>query len=732
MFPFDLKRGIKTEILSKILILMCLSIAIIVAYSYIKSKEANIETAEGFAQKLNSSSISQTSNYLRTASTIIKNAAMLLKDQDIVADVNAPIMRYMLDVLRTTDQIATLTFTSEKGVLIAATDLSGFSKNLLKSEMVTEGDGYPLQTMEEDHKEKNDTYYFDRNGRYMSNRAIAENIPNFRKLSWYKAAANTTKIVWSDIHLLPSNNLPGISCSMPIYSADNNLKGVISADLTTNDISSILNEMRINDGTRTFIVNLEGQIIADSDMSQNIPLINTQPDEATATTILKASATNEDTNLSKAIEYYKNTTKINGSVLNLSFNIKNEKGEDHIVIATRFPEAFKLNWKIFSFTPIADLTDKLVSIQTNLFYISIFILLIVITFIYFQTQSLSEPIVELTQEASKIRKLELDEGIYLKSNIVELQELSNSMKDLKSNFTMFAKYIPKGLVEKLVHSGQKATLGGSLNNITIMFSDVESFSTVSENMLPEQLMLHLSDYFEELTKVIMDNNGSIDKFIGDAIMAFWGAPEVDHNQPYNSCRAALLCQQKLRIMNKYWQSVNKPMLKTRIGIHKGSAVVGNVGSSERMNYTAIGDSVNLASRLEGINKMYGTYIIISQTVKDTLPEGFITRPVDIVTVKGKTQGIKAYELVGLNGDPRIQAIPPEHQVFYTTFTKAFDLYISRQWKESKELLQNLKADNDTIYKINDRLIDMYIGRCDTFLTAPPPDNWNGVTHLQEK
>jgi len=741
MIP-NLKRKIKTEILSKTLILIFLSIAIMLAYSFVKSKEANIETAESFAQKLNSSSISQTSNYLKAARIVTENASLLLNEQDLVSDLNAPIVRYMLDTLRMTDQIVSLTFASENGIHISAVDLSSFSNSFLKSSQIPDEAGYFLHIMEETQKENSNIYFFDKKGIYLSTKVSTQPFPQFRKSPWYKAAASAVKTIWSDIHILPSNQLPGISCSTPIYDTNLNLKGVISADLTTSDISSILNEMRINDSTRTFIVNLDGQIIADSDMPQNLHTTGnvtlsetsseTKPNENIASPILHASMLGDNNILVKSIEYYKNELKIKGSSLNMFFNIKGDKGSDNIVVATRFPEAFKLNWKIFSFTPVADLTNKLVGIQTNLFYISIFILLIVIAFIYFQTQSLSEPIVELTQEASKIKRLELDEGIHLKSNIIELQELGTSMKELKANFAMFAKYIPKGLVKKLVDSGQKVSLGGSLNNITLMFSDVESFSTLSEKMLPEQLMLHLSDYFEELTKVIMENNGSIDKFIGDAIMAFWGAPEIDHNQSYNSCRAALLCQQKLRMINKYWQSMNKPMLKTRIGIHKGSAIVGNVGSSERMNYTAIGDSVNLASRLEGINKMYGTSIIISQTVKETLPPGFITRPVDIVAVKGKNQGIKAYELVGLKGDPRLQSIPEEHQKFYEDFTHAFDLYISRRWQEAKELLETLKADNENVYHISDKLTDIYIDRCNAFLETPAPDDWDGIIRLQEK
>ena len=298
---------------------------------------------------------------------------------------------------------------------------------------------------------------------------------------------------------------------------------------------------------------------------------------------------------------------------------------------------------------------------------------------------------------------------------------------MRMSMRAFSKFIPKVLVAKLLRTNQTVKIGGKLKRVTLLFSDVVNFTSVSESYPPEKLVVHLSEYFEEVTQIIMKANGTIDKYIGDAVMAFWGAPIVDKDQALNACRAALALQHRLGNLNRQWAVEGKPVLETRVGIHTGDVIVGNMGSSDRMNYTALGDTVNLAARLEGTNKMYHTSIIISEEVLSEVQDHVLVRPVDLVAVKGKTRGVKIYELVGIfQDDPAL--LPSEAQVNYCKlFSKAFQLYLERRWDAAISLLEDIKGHYGEDYTTT-----LYLERCNTFKENPPPEDWDGVVHLTEK
>src|SRR6185437_1039257 len=180
-----------------------------------------------------------------------------------------------------------------------------------------------------------------------------------------------------------------------------------------------------------------------------------------------------------------------------------------------------------------------------------------------------------------------------------------------SGLRSFGAYVPRDLVRAVLASGERAELGGKTKELTIFFSDLAGFTTLSETLAPEALVELLGGYFDEMTRVIQSHGGTIDKFIGDAIMAFWNAPGDEPDHAARACQAALDCQAKLDAMRR--ADARLAGLQARIGLATGSVLVGNIGASDRMNYTVMGDTVNLASRLEGLNKAYGTPIMIAET-----------------------------------------------------------------------------------------------------------------------
>jgi len=241
-------------------------------------------------------------------------------------------------------------------------------------------------------------------------------------------------------------------------------------------------------------------------------------------------------------------------------------------------------------------------------------------------------------------------------------------------------------------------------------------------LTPDELMLLLNLYFETISRAIDEFQGTVDKFIGDSVMAFWNAPSEVENHAAMACIAALECQAAMKTFNETNKTRGFPQISMRIGIHTGEALCGNIGSNTRLNYTAVGDSVNLASRLEGTNKDYGTSILISQATNTLVQGKILTRLLDKVSVKGKTQPAEIYEVLGTVADAtpellqRIELTNMARQHYEArAFTLARDCY-----------LQLINLDKE------DGVAKLYIQRCDTFIANPPPVEWNAVIHKETK
>jgi adenylate cyclase len=217
-----------------------------------------------------------------------------------------------------------------------------------------------------------------------------------------------------------------------------------------------------------------------------------------------------------------------------------------------------------------------------------------------------------------------------------------------------------------------------------MFTDIANFTSIAEGLPIETVNKLLAAHFDALSKIILDCGGLIDKYIGDSVMSLWGASQETPDHAVRACRAALLCQVKLSELNEQQKKAGMPAFITRIGINAGLAIVGNFGTAQRMNYSAIGDAVNAASRLQTINKIYGTKIIIGEEVAKDIGNQFLIRPLEWVEVRGKKQKIKIFELGAQYGD--MQSIAPTQELseLFSMFTKAYDLLDQGNIEEAKK------------------------------------------------
>ncbi|MCB1196431.1 CHASE2 domain-containing protein, partial [bacterium] len=286
----------------------------------------------------------------------------------------------------------------------------------------------------------------------------------------------------------------------------------------------------------------------------------------------------------------------------------------------------------------------------------------------------------------------------------------------------FGQYLSPHLVDELVHNPKLLTLGGEEKVLTVLFTDIAGFTRISESIPPTELVTRLNEYTTLMSDIILERNGTIDKYIGDAIMAFFGAPVemADHSE--KACAAAILMQRALTELNTRWETEGKPPFDTRIGIHTGKMVVGNMGSRNKFNYTVLGDSVNLGARLEGANKFYGTGIIVSEAVTRQIGYQFITRMLDRVKVVGKEKAVAIYELLGFSDSDSAR-----FAAFLQEYNKGLELFYARDWKKAAARFKQAR-----ILKPHDRPSYILLERCESYLAIPPADDWDGTFQFTSK
>jgi adenylate cyclase len=265
-------------------------------------------------------------------------------------------------------------------------------------------------------------------------------------------------------------------------------------------------------------------------------------------------------------------------------------------------------------------------------------------------RNLARPLAGLSAEAEKIRRFDLEEPIHIRSRIVELASLVRAMDAMKATLRSFGRFVPKDVVERLLAAGGTATLGGERRELSILFSDIIGFTAMSEELPPEHVMVHVSRYFDVLSKAIHQHEGVIDKFIGDAIKAIWNAPTPDPDHARHACAALLACMEANDRLDRERRADGAPALSSRFGLHRGEAIAGNVGAADRMQYTALGATVNLAARLESLNKHYGTRNLVSAAVRERAGEGFVFRSVAIVMPAGTSRPTEVFELLSDSAD----------------------------------------------------------------------------------
>jgi class 3 adenylate cyclase len=327
----------------------------------------------------------------------------------------------------------------------------------------------------------------------------------------------------------------------------------------------------------------------------------------------------------------------------------------------------------------------------------------------------------VVQETEAVSRLEIKpDETRLRSMILEVDQLFGALFDMKNGLKAFSKYVPQSVVKRVLASGG-AEIGGERRELSLLMTDVTDFTTISEQLESERVMGVMSEYFAHVVAPILEMQGTLDKYVGDAIFAYWNAPAPQPHHAALACTAALRSREASRTLAARWISEGLHPWHTRFGLHAGETVFGNVGAPDRLDFTVIGSAVNLASRIEGLNKYYGTEILASDRMRSLAEDEFVFRSVDRVMPKGAIHDFEIYELLGAR-----ESFEPQALTALARWEEAYQLFKAHKWVDAKAAFAVWIEAN-----AHDKVAGLYLKRCEDFIAAPPLA-WDGVQRFDAK
>lgn len=333
----------------------------------------------------------------------------------------------------------------------------------------------------------------------------------------------------------------------------------------------------------------------------------------------------------------------------------------------------------------------------------------------------SRPLEALAAQSRRIRDLDFQVDKKIEARLKEFTQLKEAQEQSLAALQSFSRYVPLEVVKKLVAKGEVARIGGRLEVLTVLFTDIEGFTSISESMHPEALTQHMAEYFQAMLDILQDYRATVDKIVGDAIVAFWGAPVPVEHQAEQAIRSVLHCRGALKTLNLNWLAQGKPAFPTRFGLARGPMVVGNIGSSTRLSYTVLGDAVNLAHRLEGLNKLYDTDILVDENVYHECTPHFEWRRLDRLVVFGRTQPTAIFEVLGQTGQ-----VPENVLAAARRYEAAWDHYQSGDFDQALAVLTGFEAEFG-----EDQAVRRLREICREYRLNPPED-WDGILKIYQK
>lgn len=518
-----------------------------------------------------------------------------------------------------------------------------------------------------------------------------------RTRPWFEETIRRQGPALTDLYRFAWSNEPGLSAGIPMAAG-----GVLGFDFRLGTLARLIGEYRITPGSVVMVSAGASDVLIESEPCQE-PAPACSPQDREVRQALRevvAQASRSDWHLDRSATV---------------------DGRAYRLIVRPVPPVLGRGFAVATAVPVDELFAASRGLLERTAILAVATVALAIGAALAASLLLSRAIGRIATKTEQIRGLDFSNRVPVKSSITEIRRLSDSVERMREGLEVFGRYVSKNLVHQVMRSTHSAEVGGVRRDVTVMFTDIEGFSRLSENIEPELLTSRLSRYFEALGGAISGNHGMIDKYIGDSVMAFWNAPELDPDHVVHACRAALQASAASRQLGDKWRGLGRPAFRTRIGLHTGPAVVGNVGARERINYTLVGQVANQASRLEGLNKAYGTEILASGEVAAIAVDHFVWRHVDRVVAAGTTEALDIYEPLGE------ASAAAGHGEFLEQWRAARDAYAAGRFDAAITAFSATLA-----LRPGDGPSRTFIERCNRLLESGMPPGWEGVWHFDQK
>jgi adenylate cyclase len=517
---------------------------------------------------------------------------------------------------------------------------------------------------------------------------------------WYRQASQSDHEDWFKLSTHPGGERPAVALAGPIE-VDQKRVGVLAIIIELTRVSNFLSQLTVGKSAGAFILDRDGSAIAvpDAEADELNALKTNHPLFPVAVAAIQQAGHGYDTDKSEAFH-----TSV----------IRDGKAYQAVLTPISFP-----GWSLVTVVPESEFLGPVQdTIRKLLIGLAALIVVAGLLSAWLGQRLIAAPLIRVVSEVRHVERFDLDRVERHSSRLAEIENLSSAIADMALGLAAFRKYIPADLVKRLISDGTGARLGGDVRPMSVMFVDMAGFTGMSERW-GDRIIPLLSRYFDAVSEQVQGNGGTIDKFIGDAVMAFWGAPASNPDHAVDCCRAALACQRAVRELCLVDDQQRR--VEIRIGINSGDMLVGNIGSEDRLNYTVIGDTVNVASRLEGANKVYGTSIIIGPETRRLAGERIIVRELDRLAVYGRAGGQQIYELLEM---AKVLAEAPEWVRHYESGLASYRARDFTSAIGAFEKTQNLRK--------QDQASALMIARCKQAMLAPTGEDWDDTAVALKK
>ena len=519
-----------------------------------------------------------------------------------------------------------------------------------------------------------------------------------RTRDWYQGAiAEPDSVFWTSIYRFENDGMLGITIARAVTDRDGNVRAVLGADIALQDLSGFLSDRNLAEGSVPLIIDDDGQLVAYPFALELRKGADEETDSLPRISDLEAEW------LRDAYQGLRDGTAHIRNNGNVDYALSTTNGSVYLTHQQSFPPEFGLEWTLFIVVPEATLLASAQRLLSESVVISLIILCVAAFAVWLLARQLFVPLRLLERNTRRIKKLQLDDVKHVRSHFREIQALDQAIWSMKRGLQRLEKFVPADVARQLIESGDEIKLGGELRDLSLLFTGTARLSVLCRQLPPERVTRLLAAQFDRFSQVILDLNGTIDNYLGESVMAFWGAPVVSENGTERACLAALACRRLEAELYADWSETESAPPHNLYSVHRGEAIVGTIGSSQRMSYTALGDNVALGLQLRRLNHRYGTRILVSDAARRQVADRFWFRRVDLLPLEDGRTWMPVFELV----DERRQALAPGQAEFIERYEAALAALQAARWEQAAELFESLASEYP-----DEPSVALMLGRCE--------------------